>query len=261
MKLLIKSNKVTNLSYKESGEGNALVFLHGLFGGLSNWDNTIKYFNKQYRVIIPELPIYNGYASGEGLEGIVEYVHQLVEHLNLDKVTLVGNSLGGHVAILFTIKYPHLVDRLVLAGSSGLFENTMGESYPKRSDYVFIEEKVRYTFFNPNTASKHLVNEVYSTVNDIRKSLRIIKMVRSVNRNNVSALLNSLNLPVLLIWGKQDKITPLEVAYEFKKRFGDIAHLELIDNCGHAPMMECPDVFNQLLESFISKTILVNQAV
>jgi pimeloyl-ACP methyl ester carboxylesterase len=91
-------------------------------------------------------------------------VHKLILHLNLGKVVLVGNSLGGHIALIYTKKHPENVAGLVLTGSSGLYENAMGESYPKRGDYEYMKRKAEEVFYDPTIATKELVDEVYETV-------------------------------------------------------------------------------------------------
>jgi len=247
-----KSEKPTFLNFHEKGSGEAIIFLHGLFGQLSNWQSTIAHFSKKYRVIVPIMPIYDGTMQEDGLEGLVNYVHELVTELNIEKCTLVGNSLGGQVAILYAHAFPNKVDRLVLTGSAGLYESTMGASYPKRGDYAYIEDRVRYTFYNDKIVTKHLVDQVFETVNDICKSIRVIKIVRAANGHNVAETLKQITMPTLLIWGRQDRITPIDIAYRFKKLLSGNTELKIIEECGHAPMMEKPDQFNEALEYFFN---------
>jgi 2-hydroxy-6-oxonona-2,4-dienedioate hydrolase len=256
MRLFTKNKPVqTNLfQFTEAGEGEPILLLHGLFGRLSNWQDTIDYFSKKYRVIIPELPVYEKSLPKEGLDGLVEFLDSFIQSLNLDKVTLVGNSLGGHVAILYTVKHPDKVERLVLTGSSGLYENSLGVSYPKRGSYKYVEEKVRNIFHNQRVATPQLVDEVYEVVNNVNKTIKVIKMARSANTNNVASILDRINVPVLLIWGKQDKVTPIDIAYRFEKLIPGDVRLHIIDQCGHVPMMEHPEEFNKVLETFLIDT-------
>jgi 2-hydroxy-6-oxonona-2,4-dienedioate hydrolase len=247
-----KSEKRQIFNYHEKGEGEAIIFLHGLFGELSNWKATIEHFSKSYRVIVPILPIYDGSLQKDGLDGLVNYLHDLVKELKLEKFNLVGNSLGGQVAILYSVAYPEKVIRLVLTGSAGLYESTMGASYPKRGDYAYIEDRVRYTFHNDKIVTKNLVDQVFETVNDIRKSIRVIKIVRAANGNNVADALKQITAPTLLVWGRQDRITPLEIAYKFKTLLSANTELRIIEECGHAPMMECPEQFNEALENYFN---------
>ncbi|MBE7178717.1 MAG: alpha/beta hydrolase, partial [Mucilaginibacter polytrichastri] len=170
----------------------------------------------------------------------------------LDNITLIGNSLGGHVALIYVLAHPDKVKTLVLTGSSGLYENSFGGSFPRRESYDFIKERVEFTFFDPKTATKELVDEVFATVNDRNRVIRILAMAKSAIRHNMAKELHKINLPVALIWGKNDRITPPEVATEFHELLPD-SELHWIDNCGHAPMMEQPQAFNNLLQNYLER--------
>jgi len=145
------------------------------------------------------------------------------------------------------------VRRLVLTGSSGLFENSMGSSFPKRGNYDFVQQRVAYTFYDPNIATKELVDEVFDVTNSNSKCLRIISIARSAQRHNLSKELQSILVPVLLVWGLNDTITPPVVAHEFARLLPN-ADLRFLDHCGHAPMMERPAEFNELLKQFLYRT-------
>lgn len=236
--------------YVDEGQGEVLLLLHGLFGALSNWDSVIHTFSDRYRVVIPLLPIYEMPIRQASLEGLVAFIEKFVAQKSLTDMTLLGNSLGGHLAILYTFNNPDQVRRLVLTGSSGLFENGMGGSFPKRGSYDYIAERVAYTFYDPKVASKELIDEVFEITSSIPKCMSIVAIAKSAQRNNVGKDLYKIQVPTLLVWGLNDTITPAEVGHEFNRL---IAHSELhfIDKCCHAPMMECPDRFNQLLDNWL----------
>ncbi|GAB3543837.1 alpha/beta fold hydrolase [Spirosoma fluminis] len=236
--------------YVDEGEGEVFLLLHGLFGALSNWDSVINTFADRYRVVIPLLPIYEMPIRQASLEGLVAFIEKFVAQKSLTDMTLLGNSLGGHLAILYTFKHPEQVRRLVLTGSSGLFENGMGGSFPKRGSYDYIAERVAYTFYDPKVASKELIDEVFEITSSIPKCMSIVGIAKSAQRNNVAKDLHQIQVPTLLVWGLNDTITPAEVGHEFNRL---IAHSKLyfIDRCCHAPMMECPNRFNELLEDWL----------
>lgn len=238
--------------YVEEGEGEPLILLHGLMGALSNWEAVINEFKGRYRVIIPMLPIYDLPLLSTGVKGLSKYLDKFLKFKNLENVVLLGNSLGGHVGLVYTLKHPEKVKALVLAGSSGLYENAFGGTFPKRENYDFIKEKVEFTFYDPATASKELVDEVYAAVNDRHKVIRILAMAKSAIRHNMAKELNHIKIPVCLIWGKNDVVTPPDVAVEFKQLLPD-AELNWIDECGHAPMMEKPAEFNHFLNQFLER--------
>lgn len=238
--------------YVDEGEGDVLLLLHGLFGALSNWDGVINGFRDRHRVIIPLLPIYDMPVRQATLEGLVDFIETFVARKDLTDLTLLGNSLGGHLALLYTFRHPDQVRRLVLTGSSGLFENGMGGSFPKRGSYDYIAERVAYTFYDPKVASKELINEVFEITSSIPKCMNIVAIAKSAQRNNVAKELYQIQVPTLLVWGLNDTITPAEVGHEFGRLISD-SELHFIDHCCHAPMMECPDRFNQLLNDWLTR--------
>lgn len=239
-------------SYIDEGEGEVLLLLHGLMGALSNWDEVIEHFKPKYRVIIPVLPIYDLPLLTTGVKSMAKYVHKFVQYKQLKNITLLGNSLGGHVALIYVLSHPSVVKAMVLTGSSGLYENAFGGSFPKRGSYDFIKEKVEYTFYDPQTATKELVDDVYRIINDRHSVIRILAMAKSAIRHNMKKDLQKILVPVSLIWGKNDKITPPEVAVEFHEMLPD-SELNWIDHCGHAPMMEQPKEFNRVLGNFLQR--------
>ena len=238
--------------YIDEGEGEVLLLLHGLMGALSNWDKVVEDFSPHYRVIIPILPIYDLPLLTTGVKTLAKYVHKFIKYKRLTDVTLLGNSLGGHVALIYVLSHPGYVKAMVLTGSSGLYENAFGGTFPKRESYDFVKEKVEYTFYDPQTATKELIDEVYKTINDRHSVIRILAMAKSAIRHNMNKDLHKIKVPVALIWGRNDKITPPEVAVEFNQLLPD-SELHWIDQCGHAPMMEQPEAFNKALKGFLDK--------
>lgn len=239
--------------YIEEGEGEPLVLLHGLFGALSNFADIIEYFRHHgKKVVVPLLPLFELDLLHSTVTGLEKFVHKFIEHKNYSNVHLLGNSLGGHVALLHVIKHPERIKSIILTGSSGLFENGMGDTYPKRGDYEFIRKKTELTFYDPKSASKELVDEVYSIVNERIKTIKIIALAKSAIRNNLGEELNQIKQPTLLIWGNNDSITPPFVGREFQRLIPN-SELHFIDKCGHAPMMEVPDEFNRILHLFLQK--------
>lgn len=234
----------------DEGEGETLLLLHGLFGTLSNWESVVERFKKNYRVLIPMMPIYTMPITDATIKGLTKFIEKFVSFKGLDKFNIVGNSLGGHVGLVYTLRHENKVKSLTLTGSSGLFENSMGGSFPRRSSYEFIAERVGYTFYNPKIATKSLIDDVFDVTKSTQKCLRMISIARSAQRNNLTKDLPNIKIPTLLIWGLNDTITPPMVAHEFKRLIPN-STLNFIDKCGHAPMMEHPDTFNEYFEEFI----------
>ncbi len=238
--------------FVEEGEGETLILLHGLFGALSNFQDLIEHFKSTHRVIIPLLPLFELSLLETTVAGLSRHVAKFVEARGLDRFFLLGNSLGGHVGLVYTLKHQSKVKSIVLTGSSGLFENGMGETYPKRGDREFIRKKTELTFYDPQVATKELVDEVFEIVNNRMKAIKIIALAKSAIRHNLGDELKDIQVPACLIWGKNDTITPPMVAEEFHALLPQ-SELHWIDHCGHAPMMEVPGEFNVILEDFLAR--------
>lgn len=239
--------------YLEVGEGTPIIILHGLMGGLSNFDGVANFFPpKGYKVVIPELPIYTQNILKTNVKAFSKFVKDFVVFKGFDKVILLGNSLGGHIGLYFTKMYPDLVKALVITGSSGLYESGMGESYPKRGDYEYIKKKAEDVFYDPAIATKEIVDEVFETVNDRIKLIKTLTIAKSAIRHNMAKDLPKMTTPTCIIWGRNDKVTPPNVAEEFDKLLPN-SELFWIEKCGHAAMMEHPDQFNEILYHWLQK--------
>lgn len=249
-------NKLINevgFNYLEIGDGQPIIILHGLMGGLSNFQGVIDYFPlKGYKVIIPELPIYDLPLKKTTVKQFAEFLLSFLEFKGLKDVVLLGNSLGGHIGLVFTKNYADYVKGLVLTGSSGLYENSMGETYPKRGNYDYIKQKSEEVFYDPKVATKEIVDEVFETVNDRNKLIKTLAIAKSAIRHNMAQDLPNMPTNTCLIWGKNDEVTPPKVADEFHELLPK-SSLYWIDKCGHAPMMEHPEEFNRILESWLTK--------
>ncbi len=242
--------KEGKFEYLEVGEGETLMLLHGLFGALSNFADLIEKFRHTHKVVVPILPLFDLDILHTSVTGLAKHVTQFIDHKGYDNIHLLGNSLGGHVGLVYVLKTPEKIKSLTLTGSSGLFENAMGDSYPKRGDYEYIKNKTAQTFYDPAVATKELVDEVFEITCNRIKVIKILALAKSAIRNNLAEELHQIKLPTMLIWGKNDIVTPPFVAEEFKKLIPN-SQLQFIDKCGHAPMMEVPNEFNIILENFL----------
>ena len=238
--------------FVEEGDGEPLLLLHGLFGALSNFGDLIEYFRHHNKVIVPLLPLFDLDILHTSVGGLAKFVNKFIDARGYTDIHLLGNSLGGHVALVHVLKNPEKIKSVILTGSSGLFESGMGDTYPKRGDYEYIKNKTELTFYDPKTATKELVDEVYGIVNNRIKAIKIIALAKSAIRNNLGEELNQIKQPTLLLWGNNDTITPPFVAREFNKLIPN-CELHFIDKCGHAPMMEVPEEFNAILLKFLKK--------
>ena len=244
-------------NYIENGDGRPIIILHGLMGGLSNFKGVYDYFpSVEHKVIIPELPVDSTPILKTNVTTFSKFVFEFIKYKSLKDVVLLGNSLGGHVALLFARDYPELVSGLIITGSSGLYEKSMiGDGYPKRGNYEYIKTKTEEVFYDPKIATKEIVDDVFASVNNREKLVKTLSLAKSAIRHNMANDLPKMNTKTLIIWGKQDTVTPPNVAKDFNKLLPN-SDLSWIDKCGHAPMMEHPNDFNKIMEDWLSKNNL-----
>lgn len=239
--------------YLTEGTGTPIIFLHGLMGNLSNFQHQVSHFSKRgYEVVVPLLPLYSMPLATTSVTSLTKYVKKFVDHRGYGNVILVGNSLGGHIALLFQKLFPGRALGIVLAGSSGLYESAMGNSYPRRGDRNYIAERVRDVFCVKEVATEELIDQVFDTVNDRMKAIKTLAISKSAIRHNMAEDIKKFDVPVCLIWGKQDAVTPPEVADKFHELLPN-SELHWIDNCGHAAMMEHPEEFNGFVDQWLQR--------
>lgn len=258
--MTVSIKEENGFKYIESGsDGEVLLLLHGLFGALSNFEALYNRFSKEYNVVIPMLPIYEMPILEVSVTGLVDFVTRFVEHKGFSRVHLVGNSLGGHIALLYALAHPERIASITLTGSSGLFESAFGSAFPKRGDYEYIKKKTADTFYDPAVATKELVDEVFNIVNDRSKGLRVVMTAKSAVRHNLADRIHKIASPTLLVWGRQDAVTPPFVAEKFHELMPN-SRLHFLDKCGHAPMMERPEEFNEILATFLKEVSISSDA-
>jgi len=257
-KSLYKVRDRGDFRYLDEGpvtERPPVVFLHGMLGNLTNWTDAVQSVAANgYRAIVPFLPVYTLPMGQTSMQGLVQYVHAFLDAMELDFVTLAGNSLGGQLAILYIFSHPQRAGALILTGSSGLYEVEMGTGSPRRYDPNFVRERAAITFYEKEQVTEDLVNEMLEVVADRACAIRLIKMARASKNETVRTRLREVQVPTLLVWGANDAITPPDVAREFEELIPD-SELHFIDKCGHAPMLEHPETFNQIMLHFLRERV------
>lgn len=238
--------KEGKFTYIEKGEGRPLILLHGLMGGVDNFGSMLDIVaSSGFRVLAPDLKLFEVPLLKTSIKYLSQYLNDFMKHKKLDKSVLVGNSLGGHIALVFSKEFPEKIDGLILTGSSGLYEKAMGDTFPRRGDYDYIKTKTEEVFYDPKTATKELVDKVFDIANKRDSVIRLLAFAKSAIRHNMAKDLPNMKMPVCLIWGKQDKVTPPHVAEEFQSLFQK-SELFWIDKCGHSPMWEHPEIFSKI---------------
>ena len=244
--------KEGKFNYLEVGEGRPVILLHGLMGSIENFGDMVDFISKEYKVYGLDLKLFETPLLKASVKNLANYLHDFMQHLELKSAILLGNSMGGHIGLIFSKLHPEMVDGLILTGSSGLYENSLGSSFPRRGDYEYIKTKTEEVFYDPKTATKELVDSVFEMANKRDAIIRLLAFAKSAIRHNMAEDLPKMDMPSLLIWGKQDKVTPPNVAEEFKSLLPN-SELHWIDLCGHAPMWEHPKMFSEIVIKWITK--------
>jgi pimeloyl-ACP methyl ester carboxylesterase len=248
--LWLKRGNFPGLDLTEGGQAGPRVFLlHGLFGAVSNWDDVFPMLERFARPVGVRFPILTGHTSEVKVKALAVLVEYYLRSNNLGPVVLCGNSLGGHVALRLALACPDLVDCLILSGASGLYEHT-ADSLPVRPGYDFVLEHMTKVFYNPKFVTHESISEVVEILKRKKHILNLIHTARSAKRDNLYHQLPLISAPTLLLWGENDKITPMDVARTFHERIKN-SEIYSLNECGHAPMIEHPEWFAERVQAFL----------
>jgi len=235
----------------EEGKGEQpIILLHGLMGGVENFGEMVDFISAEYKVYGLDLRLFEGSLLKVSVKKLSDYLHEFMQHIGLKSAVLLGNSMGGHIGLIFAKEYPEMVDGLILTGSSGLYESAMGDSFPRRGDKEYIRKKTEEVFYDPKVATTELVDRVFEIANNRVSVLKLLGYAKSAIRHNMGDDLPHFKMPVCLIWGEHDKVTPPPVADEFHSLLPN-SELHWIPLCGHAAMWEHPKDFSEIVLQFL----------
>jgi 2-hydroxy-6-oxonona-2,4-dienedioate hydrolase len=236
----------------ERGEGKPIVLLHGLMGRMDHWDSTLQALAPIGRPIAPDVSILDEALRDPSVGGLTEHVRAFLDAIEIQTAVVGGNSLGGHLALELALRAPQRVNGLILTGSSGL-ERSFNRGVPHVPTAEFVRQKMEEIFYDTSLVTPAWVEAVRRTLTTRPLARRIVQVARSAKRSNLESRLGQIGAPTLVVWGKDDRITPPEVAERFAALIPK-AELVFIANCGHAPMLEQPSVFNAVVEDWLQDT-------
>ena len=243
----------TRFRWLERGDGEPVLLLHGLMGEMDHWESTLEALGPFRRPIALELPIFDPDLTDVSVPALAAYVRRFVEAIELSPAIVCGNSLGGHVALELALSSPGWVDGLILTGSSGLFERTITQRVPHVPTRAYVRERMEEIFYDPSPVTPEWVESIRRIVTTRRTARRVLQVARAAKSHNVEDRLGEIRVPTLLVWGKDDRITPTDVAERFHAKIRG-SQLVYLPNCGHAPMLERPDAFNAAVGDWLVET-------
>ncbi|MEL6740565.1 MAG: alpha/beta hydrolase, partial [Planctomycetota bacterium] len=233
----------------ETGAGSTFTFLHGLVGLNQHWEGVVERVAGTVRCVSVELPLLELRGQDCSIQGVAELTERYLERHIEGPSVLVGNSFGGHVALHIAHRRPELVRGLVLAGSSGLIERTMVRGAPVRPSRDWLVEKIGELFFDKRHVSPGDIDRAHALLNSRGGARAMVRLSKTARRNHMGEHLSEIACPALLVWGREDVVTPPSAAQGFLDLLPD-ARIAWIDKCGHAPMIEAPGAFAEALLVF-----------
>jgi len=266
--ITVKSVKISRFKivYAEGGTGDPIVMLHGFGGSKNDWAQFAKYFTSDYRVILPDLP---GFGDSTKLEkgelGImfqVEKVHEFARALQLEKIHLVGHSMGGNIAGNFAGTYPEMVKSLALIDSARVIT-------PEKSEFDLLMEKgvnpymikdvkdldtfMEFLCYEPpripSFMKRYIAKQMIATYELYEKSFNE-EWEKSIFPES---RIRKITAPTLIVWGDSDKNLHVSSAYIFQKNIEN-SRVVIINKCGHIPIMEKPEETASAYSEFLKES-------
>jgi len=265
------------MNFIEAGSGPVLLLIHGMAGTCANWESVIEPLAIHHTVIAPDFPGHGSSAPGGGdysVGALASVLRDLLLTLGHERATLVGHSLGGGVAMQFTYQFPEMVERLVLVSSGGLGPDVSpilrAAALPGAELFIsatagigtrigsVVGRGLGLVGLRPN-ADVAEVTRGYATLTDPERRKAFVATLRSVvgMEGQRVAALDKLyladTLPVLIVWGENDPIIPVDHGREAHAALAS-SQLEIFEDTGHIPQLERPGRFIAVLERFLAES-------
>jgi len=266
-----------SIGYVEAGSGDLLLLVHGMAGTAENWGSVIEPLALGHHVIAPDFPGHGTSEPGGGdysLGSLASGLRDLMLALGHERATLVGHSLGGGVALQFTYQFPEMVERLVLVSSGGLGPDVSpilrAAALPGADLFIsatagigaragsLLGAGLGRVGLRPN-ADVAEVTRAYASLADRERRRAFLATLRAVvgTEGQLVGARDKLYLaealPLLIVWGDRDPIIPAAHGEETHAALPG-SRLEIFEDTGHVPQLECPGRFVAVLQSFLAET-------
>ena len=249
------------IHYVEAGSGPTVILLHGLGGSSQVWQLNIAALAEKYHVVVPD---QIGFGKSDKpfvnyrIRTYVDFLDQFCKQLKIERASLVGNSMGGWIAVAFTAAFPDRVDKLVLVDAAG---HAPPKDFDTRAFYGLnpttregMKVLVAKVFYNKLFLTDAAIDQAITVRLAAGDGYTINSITESIIRGEdfLDNIVKSIKRPTLIIWGRQDGLVPLAEGEQFNK---DIAGSKLVvfDQCGHMPQIEKPAEFNTAVINFLGE--------
>ncbi len=252
------------IHYLEAGSGPAVILLHGLGGDATNWAPTVPALAPQFHVYVPD---QIGFGQSDKpylnyrVSTLVDFLEGFYKKLGIARATLVGNSLGGWTALAFALAHPDQVERLVLVDAAGYSPARWGGPPLTRQRLLGLnpatlegmKQILSTIFYNKQMVTDQFAEQAFAQKMRSNNGYTVNQFVESILQGEdlLDGKLGAVKAPTLVVWGREDQLTPLAIGEAFAQ---DIAGAQkaILDHCGHVPQIECAVPFNAALLKFLS---------
>ena len=247
------------IHYLEAGSGPVVILLHGLGGDSSNWALTIAPLAAKFRVIVPDQigfgrsdkPLLNYRVAT-----LVDFLDGFMKQVGAERASLVGNSLGGFTAAAFALAHPEKVERLVLVDAAGfrmpndLDPRTLNALNPSTREQA--KTILSMIFYNKQFITDAAVDMMLTRHVTAGDGYTVQRFIDSIahGEDMLDGKLGGIKQPTLIVWGREDQLTPMWMAERFKKEING-SEIVVFDKCGHVPQMEKAAEFNAAVMKFL----------
>ncbi|HJT10026.1 MAG TPA: alpha/beta hydrolase [Candidatus Nitrosotalea sp.] len=251
------------IRYLEDGRSDkAIILIHGLGGSAERWLKVIPYLSTKYRVIAPDM-IGFGYSDKPSedytMEFFSKFLSAFINNVGLKSTILVGTSLGGQIAV-HCASTNKAIEKMVLVAPSGAMKSPtpaidaymMAALYPNHTSAREAFEMMSRS----GTVDEFTVSDFVKRMSTPNAKLAFISSVLGIKNSNIEETLKKIMVPTLVVWGKHDRVIPIQHADQFVSSIKNCTFLEL-DECGHLPHVEIPDRFSESILEFLGSRLVM----